>query len=130
MCTPDFLIYSLYNVFFCNYSVVVEELPRHPLYTSLSIVEKRSLDLRTINAINTAEQLKKRIKNRYEHEKALNQTNKQINGPDNDHQTRASTSKASSHLHNTSIEVFLRKKKKKTKLYLLFRSINYLALIN
>lgn len=81
-------------VFFLRYiGVVIEELPRHPLYTSLSSVDKHSLDIRTLNAINTAEQLKKRVKQRYEHEKELSQ-NIQVNGSNNyDHEMTASTSK-------------------------------------
>lgn len=45
--------------------MVVEELPKQPCFALLSPTDKYILDARTLNAIISAEQLKRRIRQRF-----------------------------------------------------------------
>uniref|UniRef100_A0A915LD54 USP8 dimerisation domain-containing protein n=1 Tax=Meloidogyne javanica TaxID=6303 RepID=A0A915LD54_MELJA len=86
-------------LFFLRFtSVVVEELPKHPCYASMSLTDKCILDSRTINAIISAEQLKRRIRNSrgdIERESAKSATAGNL-----DQQQVATTSRASSQNNN------------------------------
>lgn len=86
-------------LFFLRFaSIVVEELPKHPCYASMTSTDKYMLDARTLNAIVSAEQLKRRIRNKYENERE-SARNSAIAG-NLDQQQVATTSRASSQNSN------------------------------
>ena len=80
---------------------MVEELPKHPCFSSISSTERLTIDIRTLECIGTAEQLKRRIKLKYEREKEELPGTKQTTTA---HEQSASTSRSTTMLPHGNIQ--------------------------